>query len=120
MQVAILPDGEVPEHAFESGLSAKLMDKGFKPQKLRSEANYRCRHCVPANSNVDGEGQVSTAEPATKESQTEDQKKRRRNKKNSSRLMDFNALRSHLKERHGIEMVSDEDFFAQTPVKWQS
>ncbi|KAG1740787.1 uncharacterized protein EDB91DRAFT_1131442 [Suillus paluster] len=124
MQVAILSEGEVPEHAFESGLSAKLLDKGFRPQKLRSEANYRCRHCAPvcksAGASVDGGGQVSAGEPAAKETPTGDPKKRQRNRKSPLRLMDFNALRSHLKERHRIEMVSDEDFFAQTPVKWQT
>lgn len=128
MQVAILPKGEGPERAFEAGLSAKLMDMGSKPQKLRSEANFRCRHCVPAgesaDASMDGEGRVSTGESIAKDSHTEDsqtgnQKRRQRNKKSKLRSMDFNALRSHLKGLHGIEMVSDEDFFAR-PVKWQS
>ncbi|KAG1871846.1 hypothetical protein DFJ58DRAFT_762568 [Suillus subalutaceus] len=129
MQVAILPKGEGPERAFEAGLSAKLMDMGFKSRKLRSEANYRCRHCVPADESADagmnGEERVSTGESIVKESHMEDsqtgnQERRQRNKKSKLRSMDFNALRSHLKGLHGIEMVSDEDFFAQTPVKWQS
>ncbi|KAG1742455.1 hypothetical protein EDB19DRAFT_1701144 [Suillus lakei] len=128
MQVAVVPKGERPEHAFEAGLSAKLMDMGSKPQKLRSEANYRCRHCVPAgesaDASVDGEERVPTGKPIAKESHTEEsqtgnQKRRQRNKKSKFRSMDFNALRSHLKGLHGIGMVSDEDFFAQTPVKWQ-
>lgn len=119
MQVAILPKGEGPEHAFEAGLSAKLMDMGPKSQKLRSEVNYRCRHCIPAGADADGEEQVSTSEPVAKESQTMDQKSRQRNKKSKFRSMNFNALRSHLKGMHGIEVVSDEDFFAQTPVKWR-
>lgn len=106
MQMAILPTGEGPEHAFEAGLSAKLMDMSNKAQKMRSEANYRCRHCVPivesANTGTDGEGPVTTGESTAKEShtddpQTGDQKRRQRNKKNKLRAMDFNALRSHLK-----------------------
>jgi hypothetical protein len=129
MQVAILPKGEGPERAFEAGLSAKLMDMGSKSLKLRSEANYRCRHCVPASESagagMNGEGRVSTEESIAKESHAEDlrtgnQERRQRNKKSKLRSMDFNALRSHLKGLHGIDMVSDEDFFAQTPVKWQS
>lgn len=126
MQMAILPEGEGPEHAFEAGLSAKLMDMSSKSQKMRSEANYRCRHCVPivesADAGTDGEGRVITGESIAKEShaddsQTGNQKRRQRNKKNKLRSMDFNALRSHLKGLHGIEMVSDEDFFVQTPAK---
>lgn len=129
MQVAILSKGEGPERAFEAGLSAKLMDMGFQSRKLRSEANYRCRHCVPASESadagMDGEERVSTGEfiakgSHIKDSQTGNQERRQRNKKSKLRSMDFNALRSHLKGSHGIEMVSDEDFFAQTPVKWQS
>jgi hypothetical protein len=126
MQMAILPKEEGPEHTFEAGLSAKLMDMSSKSQKLRGEANYRCRHCVPigesADGGVDGEGRVITGESITKESHTDEsqtgnQKRRQRNKKSKLRSMDFNALRSHLKGLHGIEMVSDEDFFAQTSSK---
>lgn len=126
MQMAILPKGEGPEHAFEAGLSAKLMDMSPKAQKMRSEANYRCRHCVPivesADAGTDGEELVTTGESIAKESHAEDsetvnQKRRQRNKKNKLRSMDFNALRSHLKGLHGIEMVSDEDFFVQIPAK---
>ncbi|KAG2131705.1 uncharacterized protein EDB93DRAFT_1177587 [Suillus bovinus] len=126
MQMTIVSKGEGPEHAFEAGLSAKLLDMGFTSQKLRSEANYRCRHCVPtsksAEAGMDGQGQVSTGESIAKEShtegfQTENQKRRHRNKKSKLRSMDFNALRSHLKELHRVEMVSDEDFFVQTPAK---
>ncbi|KAG1760577.1 hypothetical protein EDD22DRAFT_900451 [Suillus occidentalis] len=126
MQMAILPTGEGPEHAFEAGLSAKLMDMSNKAQKMRSEANYRCRHCIPivesANAGTDGEGPATIGESIAKESHTEDsqtgnQKGRQRNKKNKLRAMDFNALRSHLKGLHGIEMISDEDFIAQTPAK---
>src|SRR6267154_2833291 len=98
MQIALLPEGGEPEHAFESGLSAKLMDTSFKAKKLRSEANYRCRHCVPAgesaDASADGEEHISTGESASKESQEEDKKKRQRHKKNKFRAMDFNALRS--------------------------
>ncbi|KAG2355419.1 hypothetical protein BDR07DRAFT_1426303 [Suillus spraguei] len=125
MQMAILPKGEGPERAFEARLSAKIMNMGSKPRKLRSEMNYRCRHCVPASESVDAgmdrEGRVSTRESITEDSHTEsrtaDQKRRQRNKKSKLRSMDFNALRSHLKELHGIEMVGDEDFFTQTPAK---
>jgi hypothetical protein len=106
MQMAILPKGEGTEHAFEAGLSAKLLDTGFKSQKLRSEANYRCRHCVPigesADAGMDGEGWVIGGESIAKESHTDEsqtgnQKRRQRNKKSKFRSMDFNALRSHLK-----------------------
>ncbi|KAG2074869.1 hypothetical protein BDR04DRAFT_121024 [Suillus decipiens] len=125
MQMAILPKGEGPECVFEAGLSAKIMNMGPKSQKLRSEMNYQCRHCVPASGSVDagidGEGRVSTGESIAEDSHTEsrtaDQKRRQRNKKSKLRSMDFNALRSHLKELHGIEMVGDEDFFTQTPAK---
>ncbi|KAG2118220.1 uncharacterized protein F5147DRAFT_260925 [Suillus discolor] len=123
MQMAILPEGEGPEYPFEAGLSARLMNMGSKPQKLRSEPNYRCRHCIPASKSadagIDGEGQVSTEESIAKESHTEDSQtgNRQRNRKSKLRSMNFNALRSHLKEVHKIEMVSDEDFFVQTPAK---
>lgn len=107
MQMAILPEGEGSEYPFEAGLSARLMNMGSKPQKLRSEANYRCRHCIPASKSADagtdGEGQVSAGESTAKESHTEDsqtgnQNGRQRNRKNKLRSMNFNALRSHLKE----------------------
>ncbi|KAG1794196.1 uncharacterized protein HD556DRAFT_1371547 [Suillus plorans] len=126
MQTAILPEGEGSEYPFEAGLSARLMNMGSKPQKLRSDANYRCRHCIPASKSadagIDGEGQVYTGESIVNESHTEgsqtgNQNGRQRNRKNKLRSMNFNALRSHLKEVHIIEMVSDEDFFVQTPAK---
>lgn len=100
MQVTIVPEGEVPEHSFESGLSAELMDTSFRAKKRRSEAIYRCRHCAPAReSALDGKGQVSGEEPAADASQNGDKKKRQRSKKGKSKPMDFNALRSHLKGR---------------------
>lgn len=131
MQMVILPEGEGSEYPFAAGLSARLMNMGSKPQKLRSEVNYRCRHCIPASKSADagtdGEGQVSAGESIAKESHTEDsqtedsqtgnQNGRQRIRKNKLRSMNFNALRSHLKEVHRIEMVSDEDFFVQTPAK---
>jgi hypothetical protein len=98
MQVAILPAGEALEYAFESGLSAELMDTNFRAKKKRSEAIYRCRHCVLVGELAmgDEEGQVSREGPIAKASQNGD-KKRKRNKKSKFRPVDFNALRSHLK-----------------------
>jgi len=117
MQLAILPEGEVPEHPFKSGLSAELMDTSFRARGRRSEAIYCCHHCIPAGGpGVDREGQVSRGELAANTPQNVDMRKRQRNKKGKFRPMDFNALRSHLKERHKVEMVSDEDFFVKTPL----
>lgn len=100
MQLAILPEGEVPEHAFTSGLSAELMDTSFRARRRRSEVIYWCHHCIQADeSGVDGEGQLPRDELAASTPQNGDKKKRQRNKKGKFRPMDFNALRSHLKAR---------------------
>ncbi|EIW55199.1 uncharacterized protein TRAVEDRAFT_74096 [Trametes versicolor FP-101664 SS1] len=89
----LLPETSVSgERLLQHGLTAKLMAHTTEAASQRDEKAYGCRHCRPAL--------TSDQEPATQIQFI-------------PKLMIFNGLRSHLKEKHGVDWVADEDFFIQ-------
>ncbi|KAJ7512674.1 hypothetical protein B0H11DRAFT_1946827 [Mycena galericulata] len=108
----------------EKGLAMKLIghdDYGNK--RVQKTWVYGCRHChqhaLPpppveekapepeaatdqmVGSDAQAEGESKTAEPEKKEKTQKKQPKR----------FEFNGLRSHLKEKHSIQLPHDEDFY---------
>ncbi|TBU43901.1 hypothetical protein BD309DRAFT_959585 [Dichomitus squalens] len=86
---ALLPVDTPPAQPIEHGLTRKLMRPISEAAQARDLKLYGCRHCARAAS----------------EAVTDNKQLRK--------LFSFNGLRSHLKEKHSILRVADEDFFRQ-------
>ncbi|KIM86769.1 hypothetical protein PILCRDRAFT_315239 [Piloderma croceum F 1598] len=93
----------------EFGTCSKMLGPKLQAKKLRDLQNYGCRHCqhvaTGGTSNATTGTEVwrfSKRSPAT----------------NVTRLFNFNGLRSHLKEKHGIERICDEDIFWGKALVW--
>lgn len=94
MQILLLPPG-VDTSTFEPGLASRLLDKKPLTRKIVNEANYGCSHCVKVGEDdATGKGGV--------------------------RPMTGNGLRSHIKAKHQIEDLRDEDVFCFKPVDWST
>lgn len=94
MQILILPSG-ADTSAFEPGLSSRLLNKKALTREIVNEANYGCSHCVKiGEDDASGKGGVKP--------------------------MTGNGLRSHLKEKHQIKDLRDEDVFCFKPVDWST
>ncbi|KAH0826647.1 hypothetical protein J3R83DRAFT_5033 [Lanmaoa asiatica] len=87
--------------AFERGTSALLLGPARRARHLCSKANYGCKHCFLVE---EGNIAVGIEKPGVGA------------KGKGARAMDFNALRSHAKEKHGIQDIRDEDYFCYTPI----
>ncbi|KAH9855350.1 hypothetical protein C2E23DRAFT_725022 [Lenzites betulinus] len=75
---------ESDEHILEHGLAAKIMEESDTVlNPQRYKKTFACRHCKP----IPAGGQP--------------------------KLMIFDGLRSHLKEKHGVAWIGDEDFYTQ-------
>ncbi|KAI0654549.1 hypothetical protein C8Q70DRAFT_925466 [Cubamyces menziesii] len=85
------------------GLSAKLLERSADAAAQRDEKAYGCRLCMTqfafgtTDSSVSAGGDQTSHPPA----------------QYRPKWMSFNGLRSHLKERHGIAHLADEDFYRQ-------
>ncbi|KAF9225796.1 hypothetical protein BS17DRAFT_777704 [Gyrodon lividus] len=100
--------GTSPQFAFDLGLSERLMGSTYRARNLRDEINYGCKHCL-----VVREGSVVGGfEEAGKG-------KKKKGATAGARPMNFNALRSHVKGKHGIQDIRDEDIFCYSPVEWE-
>ncbi|KAF9806262.1 hypothetical protein IEO21_08751 [Rhodonia placenta] len=140
--LAEVADGD----AIELGLVAEVMGKSKEAQKRRGLRIYGCRHCRAmqamaavvasasgeANSqqtdNEQTDEQTGTAQTSTEATKTT---KRKKNGVPEAKLFSFNGLRSHVKEkcevlllseealltphirRHGITEIGDEDVLCQ-------
>ncbi|KAI0356088.1 hypothetical protein OH77DRAFT_1402228 [Trametes cingulata] len=97
----LLPESAVPAaHPSEPGLAATLLSKSPKSSAERDKRIYHCRHCNLEPSPRGTSTAAATGQP-TSSVQAE------------AKSMSFNGLRSHLKEKHGIESIAEEDFFRQ-------
>lgn len=133
----------VPEHAsaddkpFERGLRAKLIMPSAEAERQRRI--YICRHCLPSDSRVDppNTGSVKCRLSAAEEqdpdvahassevdnvtrnaAESHPPKPARRTKAarlGGRKLLSFDGLRSHAKDKHGIEWIGDEDFYRLLP-----
>ncbi|KIJ11734.1 hypothetical protein PAXINDRAFT_15442 [Paxillus involutus ATCC 200175] len=97
-----------PQLAFDPGLSERLMAPTCRARNLGDKVNYGCKHCLAI-----GEGNVVGGfEEAGKGT-------KKKGANSSARAMNLNALRSHIKGKHGIQDIRDEDMFCYTPVEWE-
>ncbi|KIK86022.1 hypothetical protein PAXRUDRAFT_802840 [Paxillus rubicundulus Ve08.2h10] len=91
-----------PRLGFDLGLAERLMAPTYRALNLRNKDSYGCKHCLAV-----GEGNVvGDFEEAGKGM-----------KKKGVRAMNLNALRSHVKGKHGIQDIRDEDIFCYTLVE---
>ncbi|KAI0366835.1 hypothetical protein BV20DRAFT_951546 [Pilatotrama ljubarskyi] len=86
--------------ALEHGLTATLLSKSPSGKSERDKKIYCCRLC---NQHPTSRGTSATAETGQAAGAGNGEPK----------SMCFNGLRSHLKEKHGVETIADEDFFRQ-------
>ncbi|THV01980.1 hypothetical protein K435DRAFT_749946 [Dendrothele bispora CBS 962.96] len=92
MEVVLLEEEEAKAtltHPIDKGLALKLLgpENAKASQLLRARKGYGCRHCV----------QVVPNEPSKKPK--------------TPVMFIFDGLKSHLREKHKVETVRDEDFF---------
>ncbi|KAF8438057.1 hypothetical protein L210DRAFT_3761635 [Boletus edulis BED1] len=84
--------------AFERGNCELLLGPSYQGRSLCKKVNYGCKHCLVE----EDDGMAGIEKPESIK---------------EARLMDFNGLRSHVKGKHGIQEIRDEDFFCYTSIK---
>ncbi|TFK49102.1 hypothetical protein OE88DRAFT_465427 [Heliocybe sulcata] len=118
MQLKVLRPSDVAtvlKLPVEKGLHAQVTGQSYQTKRLRALKEYGCRHCLQKSKTPpegkEGSSDVpSPSDPAPNpESPPESMPVRPHGK-----LWDFNGLQSHAKEKHGIEMLGDEDFYRYT------
>jgi len=99
MHFMILADEDLVEfsdYAVLPGVTAKLMQVNERAKEWRDTVSVGCKHCVQnplaARDPEPGSGKVSKLKPKPK-------------------AFKFDGVRSHLKEKHKVMEVADEDFF---------
>ncbi|KAF9236658.1 hypothetical protein BU15DRAFT_63827 [Melanogaster broomeanus] len=95
--------------AFDRGLSERLMGLSNRARNLRDKVNYGCKHCL-----VIGEDNVVRGFQEAGKGGA----KHKGAAISGARAMNFHALRSHVKAKHGIQDIRDEDIFCYSPVEW--
>ncbi|KAK0192508.1 hypothetical protein F5146DRAFT_1040287 [Armillaria mellea] len=98
MQMSLLPASALEKHPLTKGLALRLMGPEDRAKVLREDKNFGCRHCL----------QVQTAET---DKPIEESGK--------ECILTFNGLRSHLKTRHNVADLRDEDFYCSKPLVWR-
>lgn len=104
----------------EWGLRDTLVRKSRKSVKLRKKKIFVCRHCLPCDfswyekgSRPDGDSQ--SAEPKYILQEGGEQQAEIPKRTGIKKKFDFDGLQSHVKRRHGIKNISDEDFYRVQP-----
>ncbi|PCH35278.1 hypothetical protein WOLCODRAFT_107231 [Wolfiporia cocos MD-104 SS10] len=92
------------DHPIETGLVDSLMRSSEDARKQRSLKIYYCRHCNYSSTKIGTEQSATTT--ALQVTQAVRQTV-------LPKATSFDGLRSHLKEKHGITWVGDEDFYRQ-------
>ncbi|PBK59811.1 hypothetical protein ARMSODRAFT_966632 [Armillaria solidipes] len=95
MQMSLLLASALEKHPATKGLALRLMGPEDRAKVLREDKIYGCRHCL----------QVRTA--STEKPMEESGKEC---------ILTFNGLRSHLKTKHNVADVRDEDFYCSKPL----
>jgi len=114
MQMSLLSAEEAASlstRSFELGTCSKLLGPKLQAKKFREMKNYGCQHCfhvtsVTGNSNATTDSKLDTSQPSKPRLLSD------------GRLFNFNGLRSHVKTKHGIERICDEDVFWKEPLVW--
>ncbi|KAF9653537.1 hypothetical protein BDM02DRAFT_1562337 [Thelephora ganbajun] len=100
MQFMILADEELSkfsDYPVTPGVTAQLMRTGEQTKEWRSKSYFGCKHCIP-NPLANGETEASSDKKAPKP-------------RKKSKAFTFDGLRCHLKEKHKVIEVADEDLF---------
>ncbi|KLO09335.1 hypothetical protein SCHPADRAFT_571430 [Schizopora paradoxa] len=82
------------------GLRDELLSRKKSAEGTRKEKTLGCRHCLPSRANPDLQHEERDAIPDSTESNLGNYKR-----------FDFDGMRSHLMDRHGVNYIADEDFF---------
>ncbi|CDO70471.1 hypothetical protein BN946_scf184569.g14 [Trametes cinnabarina] len=101
---ALLSAEEAPAlPPIEHGSTSVLLQKSPQGTAKRDEKVYGCRHCSvrPARTAAGGSSSTAGDQEQAKIVQVR------------PKWMSFNGLRSHLKEKHSVEHIADEDFYRQ-------
>ncbi|KAF7984706.1 hypothetical protein HWV62_13010 [Athelia sp. TMB] len=135
MEIALLPRADAtnslaPTHTFSRGVCAKLMLPTGQAKTFRGMRNYGCRHCsAVASTSITGADAIS--DPAGASAVAANPPKANFSKPNTkkgkflvksdpgTRLFIFDGLVSHVKEKHGIERIGDEDIFCEVALTWK-
>ncbi|PBK94947.1 hypothetical protein ARMGADRAFT_1078816 [Armillaria gallica] len=99
MQMSLLPASALEKHPLVTkGSALRLIGPEDRAKVLRQDKTYGCRHCF----------QVRTA--STEKPMEESGKEC---------ILTFNGLRSHLKTKHNVADIRDEDFYCSKPLIWR-
>ncbi|TDL28712.1 hypothetical protein BD410DRAFT_760244 [Rickenella mellea] len=121
MEISISPVDElnaVMKHPIEPGLCAELLGRKISAAQKRTLKIYGCRHCSQAKALAEFHKAEHTSGNATKVSTGATHIKA--SFKAEEKSMSFDGMRSHLKTKHGIHNIRDEDVFKvtqQPPIK---
>ncbi|TFK34477.1 hypothetical protein BDQ12DRAFT_738215 [Crucibulum laeve] len=145
MELREIPNSEATkklEYPFNFGLAQKLVSLSPKMASAIEMKNYGCRHCLGKSKVreekvalahdqercegklVDGQGELNTDTITIAVDAQKDEDKAKEKAKpekpleiKKPNLFIFNGIRSHLKAKHGIEQIRDEDFFCAKPIE---
>jgi len=113
MEMTMLTEEEMLETVevpVEYGLTEKITRTGKEAIEERDAVVYKCRHCIDV-----GRSQSVADSSAVDTALSKDKYNRDRGKK--GRLMSFNGLRAHVKEKHGVRWIADEDYYRTKVVE---
>ncbi|KAF9444847.1 hypothetical protein P691DRAFT_777987 [Macrolepiota fuliginosa MF-IS2] len=82
-------------------------------KKWISKANYGCQHCHNISKSEDSDLAPAALVPTRADNDSPDAERKPSEKENK---FDFNGLRCHLKSKHKIHKIRDEDFYCYKPV----
>ncbi|KAG7448664.1 uncharacterized protein BT62DRAFT_1074220 [Guyanagaster necrorhizus] len=98
MQMSLLLTPILEKHPLTKGLALRLMGPEDRAKVLRENKIYGCRHCLQVRT-------TSTEKPMQESGQ--------------ECILTFNGLRSHLKAKHKVVDLRDEDFYCSGPLTWK-
>jgi len=100
MQFTILADEELAkfsDYPVTPSITTRFMQTDPQTVEWRRNSYFACKHCIPNPLSIEG-GDAGSDEKV-------------RQSKKKSRAFNFDGLRCHLKEKHKVAEVADEDFF---------
>lgn len=100
MEIMILADEELVEfsdYPVTPGITARLTRADKQMKERRSNRCFGCKHCILNPLLAEEAGKSSDGRAAAS--------------KKKSKAFNFDGLRCHLKEKHRVEEMADEDFF---------
>ncbi|KAF5379215.1 hypothetical protein D9615_005883 [Tricholomella constricta] len=118
MQMRLMSSEEAAsyqEYPLVSSLVWTLAGPERRVKAARAKVNFGCRHCLNAQRKVtQGNDQQLPSESSVEES--DKTKRLARGPKAEKTRFSFNGLWSHLKAKHGIDDVRDEDVYVFEPI----